>query len=176
MQSQRRAFSLIEVMIGVLIIGVLAAIAIPAFSTYIARSKAAEASDSLSAMFIAAATYYDRERNDQGQSGTLLTNCTVPAGGPQPATPSAAKQAIGADASLDAIGFKIADFVYFSYRLNTTLAAGCNQPANQDVYTLAANGDLDGDGILSTFELGTRTDTRNSLYKGGGLYINQEQE
>ena len=57
-KMRARGFTLIELMITVAILGILAAIAIPSFGAFIARSKTAEASANLGALFKTAASYY----------------------------------------------------------------------------------------------------------------------
>jgi len=54
----RRGFTLIELMIVVAIIGILAAIAIPNFIRFQARSKQSEAKSNLKSMFTAQRSYY----------------------------------------------------------------------------------------------------------------------
>jgi type IV pilus assembly protein PilA len=57
MQKLTKAFTLIELMIVVAIIGILAAIAIPNFVKFQCRSKQSEAKTNLKAMFTAQETY-----------------------------------------------------------------------------------------------------------------------
>ena len=64
--SKKEGFTLIELMIVVAIIGILAAIAIPAFVNYVKRSKTSEAGANLKSLFQGAAAYYEAENWQQG--------------------------------------------------------------------------------------------------------------
>lgn len=71
-RPQQRGFTLVELMIVVAIIGILAAIAIPNFMKYQARSKQAEAKQSLRAYFMAQRHYFseaDAYTSDMGAVG-----------------------------------------------------------------------------------------------------------
>ena len=57
--SNKRGFTLVELMIVVAIIGVLAAVAIPAFLNYTKRAKTAEAKVNVKAIYEAALVYYE---------------------------------------------------------------------------------------------------------------------
>src|ERR1700757_4149461 len=60
----RNGFTLIELMIVVAIIGVLAAVAIPAFMKYIRRSKTTEATMNLRKMYDGAVPYHVADHAD----------------------------------------------------------------------------------------------------------------
>ena len=61
MLQNRKGFTLIELMIVVAIIGILAAVAIPGFMTYIKNSKTSEAKTNLDAIKKGALAYYEAE-------------------------------------------------------------------------------------------------------------------
>jgi type II secretory pathway pseudopilin PulG len=164
-------------MIVVAILGVLAALAIPTFTTYVARSKSSEAVSNLNQLFKSAASYYASDLNGKGMGATATGNCTVEDGGPEPPTPSSRKQQFVSSGhrSLEALRFRIGDYVYFSYGLRG-VGESCGHSANEILYTFYANGDLDEDGELSTFELTAGTDEGNLFYHARGLYISRDAE
>ena len=82
MNRRKYGFTLIELMIVVAIIGILAAVAIPAFANYVRRSKTSEAAANLKALFVGAATYYEQENwaggvVTAGSAGSAGAHCTV---------------------------------------------------------------------------------------------------
>jgi prepilin-type N-terminal cleavage/methylation domain-containing protein len=178
-RRNRAAFTLIELMIVVAIIGVLASLAVPAFRTVLLRSRTAEVASNLNAMFKNAASYYSAERAQKGQTASVSLHCTVSDAGPLPADPQTQKQRMpNTDPNFREIGFSIADFVYYGYGLATETGVGtCGGTLNDStVYTLYAIGDLDDDNTTSTFELAVGSDPENELYHARGMNIVNELE
>jgi type IV pilus assembly protein PilA len=180
-RQTRQGFTLIELMVVVTILGVLAALAIPAFVVYIRRSKASEATANINNLFKAASVFYQAERTEQGIVAQTVTSCVVGATPISPANPSDDKQKFTATSNFRALGFSVADYVYYGYGIasigNSDVITCLNgAPNTSEIYTFFAHGDLDGDGTRSTFELAVASDGLDQLYHSRGFYIVKEVE
>jgi len=166
-------------MIVVAIIGILAAIAIPAFVNYVKRSKTSEAGANLKAMFTGAASYYERENWTQGlvtpgSAAAASVHCTV-------ATAATTYDASDAKFTVDwpseavsyaSLDFAPADPLYFEYAITELPAGGagaCGTAISIPVYTFTAIGDLDGDDTESSFVVQVGSNGDNALYRSPGI-------
>jgi type IV pilus assembly protein PilA len=136
-----RGFTLIELMIVVAIIGILAAVAIPAFMDYMKKSKKTEASLQLNKIAKNSKTYFITN------AGFVTTNgATLPgAGGAACSGPN--KHFAVVDWSADA-GWKELDFQIDEPNLFSYTYTGGSTAA-----TATAIGDLDCDTTLITYTL-----------------------
>ena len=168
------ALSLVAVVfLAVPCIGILAAIAIPAFVGYLSRAKTAEAETHLNALYQGAASYYAEEHHEPG--GEVLTACAV-GSAITPNTPFSGKTALSPPLGepFEALGFAPADPVYYRYEI--VGVGGCGHAPGDSLYSFRAIGDLDGDGTTSLFEMSAAASPDNELMRAPGIYRVNELE
>lgn len=166
-----RGFTLIELMIVVAIIGILAAVAIPAFMKYIRRSKTSEASMNVRKLYDASVSYYESER--AARDGTIIEHQFPTSQALTPAASccaSVGEKCAPSPADWDtqvwsALHFSVDDPHYYQYQYDSTGVASAA------MFTARAVGDLDCDNTLSTFERVGAIDVQNNVTGGSGLFV-----
>ena len=157
-----KGFTLIELMIVVAIIGILAAVAIPAFIKYIRKSKTVEATEGLDKVNSGAKSYFQADHYDS--DGNILAKYfpsakgwtpDVAAGDNKCCAASTGSKCNGGDEESDtanwnhdtwrALHFQLSDPHYFAFQWATT---GSNKTAR---YTSEASADLDCDSTPSNY-------------------------
>ena len=143
-----------EVALLICLIGIVLAVFVPTFARRLRTNKVAEASTMLEEMSRRVEAYYETPRSPSAE------RCLPPAAGPAPESPTpdptevhfASSETPGHE-TWAALGFEPDRPVRFSYRYAPS-RDGCGLPATEDTVriTFVAQGDLDGDGVLSTFE------------------------
>lgn len=155
-----RAFTLVELMIVVAIVGVLAALAIYGVRKYVLNAKTAEARNALGQMAKDAITAYTRERINPDllslgdTTGVVNVMCesavAIPAsldsikGQKYQSSP---KEWVGS--GWECLRFSMVDPQYYQYNY---VALG-NRTDEGDAFTAVAVGNLDGDEAMARFEM-----------------------
>jgi type IV pilus assembly protein PilA len=163
-------------MIVVAIIGILAAVAIPAFMKYIRRSKTVEATMNIRKLFDSSVAYFEAEHATS--AGVVLpkqfpaSNAATPAVSPcglpgdkyVPAPTNFSTQ------TWSALNFSVDDPFYFEYKYDS---GGTEVNATFQAW---AYGDLDCDTILSTYQRSGSILSDRSVTGGSGLFTKNEIE
>jgi type IV pilus assembly protein PilA len=148
-------FTLVELMIVVAVLGILAAVAIPAFLQYYHRAKSSEAMVNIKSINYGAVAYFGAENN--GSMGWLPTS--VGATPTQPPThrkysvteviPQFTDNTTASGRTWKALGWSPAKNFYYSYSFSHN--CGATACENGNTAEVIARGDLDGDSHTSEF-------------------------
>ncbi|MEO6419369.1 MAG: type II secretion system protein [Polyangiaceae bacterium] len=156
-------FTLIELMIVVAIVGILATLAIYGVRRYMATAKTAEANNTIGAISKLAVASYESDKvaanmlTFKATTTSLRAVCDSEASNPIPAvTAIKGKKYQSAPSEWEAGGNKGFACLHFTMSQPQYYAYGytaSNVGLGTDAYTVTANGDLNGDGVLSTFSI-----------------------
>jgi prepilin-type N-terminal cleavage/methylation domain-containing protein len=181
--SQTDGFTLIELLIVVALIGILASIAVPTFTRYVAQSKTTEPRLLLKTMAESAIGYYQVEHYDRSgrpvpeimfptaSYGEMDASINVVPADVPPGTKYATKPEDWRVSPWAEMKFRVARPHYYQYRYRAI-----NAPDFGDAFTCRAKGDVDADGIQSDFRIYGEANESGLLRITGLIIANPSNE
>ena len=168
-------FTLIELMIVVAIIGILAAVAIPAFVKYLRKAKTVEATEALDKIKVGAKAYFQADHYDS--SANLLAKTFVSNAGPTPTGKRMLRQCGRRSKCIPnptdwnhdswrSLHFQLTEPHYYWYSFN---ASGSDKSAN---FNALAEGNLDCDSETSSYKIIGRIDSEYGVKVMGPIVTN----
>jgi prepilin-type N-terminal cleavage/methylation domain-containing protein len=181
-RSSAAGFTLVELMIVVAIIGLLAAIALPAFSRYVRKSRTVEAAAQLNRLWLGSVSYYQADHMQQVASGAV----SLPRQFPGPTSEAIAGGAIdccgqvGDKCPAGDLGFEGPVWLALSFSLSEPFnympsyqSAGVGPAAT---FTARSVGNLDCDAVRSSFTRRGGISPGGDVLGGGAPEIVNELE
>jgi prepilin-type N-terminal cleavage/methylation domain-containing protein len=193
--TNQMGFTLVELMIAVAIIGILAAVAIPAFMKNVKKAKTTEAVINVKKITDGAVSYYLEEKVGAGSAVPIAKQ--FPTTPEEPVAPAmgaccltAAKKCAPdatawSPATWQSLKFSMDDPHYYSYfYVRGRQSPGSGQQPQQladgstpaEYFFAGALGDLNCDGVYSTFEMMGAITRDGSVTTAGGMYKDMELE
>lgn len=159
-----RRFTPIELAIGIALAGSLAAISIPAFVRELHASRFVEPTEGLARLGASAIAY--AEANGKFPESAPLT----------PQVPPRGQKAVDAPGTWDAPGWKTLAFRAAPEGVPHAYSFSFESVGSGSGFVATARGDLDGDGILSTFEVRGHAVPGSPPRLDPGMYVEAELE
>lgn len=186
MHSRRAAaaaFTLIELMTAVAIIGVLAAVAIPAFMKNARKAKSTEAAVHLNKIYTSSRSYV--LEISASRTGAILPSQfpdSVPVTPPATCCGQPGDKCVGGSSEVpywsaptwNALHFSLDDPHYYQYEYEST---GSSSAGPGSKFTARALGDLDCDTVQSTFEMyGEWAGSDHDVHGSAGMFQDKSIE